>query len=144
MADWKKLATAFSFSRPWRSRAMPPDTWRRPLLAFLAGLALVAGMMAPHDVTVDLAGVISRVEVAETAVHPDLPVHLEGAEIKIHPGCAACLLQLGSSTIMGRPPAPPLLLPPAGHVAALVAKVSSAKPSLPGPARAPPVASPSA
>ncbi|HYU33687.1 MAG TPA: hypothetical protein VEW48_16160 [Thermoanaerobaculia bacterium] len=127
-----------------RARIAFPLAWWRPFLALLAGLALALGMMAPHDVAMDLAGMISPVEIAETAVHPLLPVHVEDAEIKVHPGCVACLLQLGSSTIMGRPPAPPLLLPPAGHVAALVAKVSSAKPSLPGPARAPPVASPSA
>jgi hypothetical protein len=121
-----------------------PLAWRRSLLALLAGVALAFGMVAPHDVAVEQAGAVSQVEIAETAVHPGAPAHFEDSEIKVHPGCVACLLQLGSSTVLSRPPAPPSLLPPDGYVAAPVAWVSSAKPSLLGPARAPPIASPSA
>lgn len=117
--------------------------WRRPLPALLAAFALAFGMAAPHDVAVEQAGRVSQVEIAETAVHPGAPAHLEGAEYKVHPGCAACLLQLGSSTILACPPAFLSPLPQGGHVAAAVAQVSSAKPALPGPARAPPIASPS-
>src|SRR4030095_2051709 len=32
--------------------------------------------------------------------------HFEDAEIKVHPGCVGCLLQLGSSTVLKPPPAP--------------------------------------
>jgi hypothetical protein len=118
--------------------------WRRPLPALLAGLALAFGMAAPHDVAVEQAGRVSRVEIAESAVHPGAPAHFEDAESKVHPGCAACLLQLGSSTILVRPLAPAPPLPQGGHAALPAARVSSAKPFLPGPARAPPIASPSA
>ena len=121
-----------------------PVSWRRPLLALLAGVALALGMAAPHDMAVELAGTVSQVEIAETAVHPGAPAHFENAEIKVHPGCVACLLQLGSSTVLKHAPA---VLPPSprgSYVAALNAQLSSAKPSLPGPARAPPFASLSA
>lgn len=118
--------------------------WRRPLPALLAGLALAFGMAAPHDVAVEQVGKVSQVEIAETAVHPGAPAHVEDAEYKLHPGCAACLLQLGSSTILACPPASQSPLPQGGQIAAPVAQVSSAKPSLPGPARAPPIASLSA
>jgi len=118
--------------------------WRRSLSALLAGFALAFGMAVPHDVAVEQAGRVSQVEIAETAIHPGAPAHLEDAEYKVHPGCAACLLQLGSSTILACPPASQSLLPQGGHVAAPVAQVPSAKPSLPGPARAPPTTSPSA
>ncbi len=118
--------------------------WRRPLPALLAALALAFGMVAPHDVAVEQAGKISRVEIAESAIHPDAPAHVEDAEYKVHPGCAACLLQLGSSTILVRPLAPAPPLPQGGHAALPAARIASAKPSLPGPARAPPIASPSA
>jgi hypothetical protein len=116
--------------------------WRRPLLALLAGFALAFGMVAPHDVAVEQTGKVSRVEIAETAVHPGAPAHFEDAEYKIHPGCAACLLQLGSSTILARPLAPAPPRPQGGHTALPIARIVSAKPSLPGPARAPPIASP--
>lgn len=114
----------------------------RPLLASLVGLALVCGMVAPHDASVERAGMHSGVEIAETAVHPGDPTHFESAEIKLHPGCTACLLQLGSSTILDRSPAPRQALPPGGNVPLLIQQVSSRKPSLLGPARAPPIASP--
>jgi|SRR6185295_7926343 len=121
-----------------------PFALRRSLLALLAGLALAFGMAAPHDVTVELAGVVSQVEIAETAVHPGDPAHFEDAELKVHPGCAACLLQIGSSTILGCPPALSTPLPPVGRAAAPVARAASANPTLLLPARAPPITSPSA
>jgi len=121
-----------------------PLSWRRPLLALVAGLALALGAVAPHDMAVERTGLVSPVEIAETAVHPGAPAHFEDATIKVHPGCTACLLQLGSGTVLGGPPAQISTLPPCGDVVAPPARVSSAAPSLPGPARAPPSASPSA
>jgi hypothetical protein len=122
-----------------------PLSWRRPLLALVAGLALVFGAVAPHDMAVERAGGVSRIiEIAETAVHPDAPAHFEEATIEVHPGCTACLLQLGSSTVLGRPLAATSTLPSCGNVAASLTRISSAAPSLSGPARAPPLSSPSA
>lgn len=121
-----------------------PLAWRRPLFALLAGLALAFGMAVPHDEAVEQAGMVSKVEVAETAVHPGDPAHFESAELKIHPGCMACLLQLGSSTVLGPSPALPLPLPPDRNLAVAVERASSGSISLLGPARAPPISSPSA
>jgi hypothetical protein len=121
-----------------------PSAWSRPLLALLAGFALAFTMMTPHDMAVEQAGGISQVEIAETAVHPDAPAHLEDAEFEVHSGCVACLLQLGSNTVLGRPLALQSPLPQVGHLATPLARISSAKPSLLGPARAPPIFSPSA
>src|SRR6185295_7208745 len=118
--------------------------WRRPLCALFAGLALAFGMAVPHDEAVEQAGMVSQVEIAETAVHPGDPAHFEDAELKVHPGCAACLLQIGSSTILGCPPALSTPLPPVGRAAAPVARAASANPTLLLPARAPPITSPSA
>jgi hypothetical protein len=126
------------------SRKPPPLAWYRPLLALVAGLALAFGMSAPHDMAVELAGVVSPVEIAETAVHPGDPAHFEDAELKLHPGCVACLLQLGSSSVLSRPPAPLPPLSQGSDFVAPIARLSSAKPSLLGPARAPPFSSPSA
>jgi hypothetical protein len=114
----------------------------RPILALLAVLALALGMVAPHDAEVERAGIVSTVEIAETAVHPGDPAHVESAKIEVHPGCVACLLQLGSRTVLERAPALPEPLPPGGHVAAPTARIASANTSLLGPARAPPLASP--
>jgi len=126
------------------SRKPPPLAWYRPLLALLAGVALALGMAAPHDMAMELAGVAARVEIAESAVHPGAPTHIENAELKLHPACVACLLQLGSNTVLRHPPAPVQPLPQGSHVAAPAAQISSAQPSRLGPARAPPFSSPSA
>ena len=121
-----------------------PIAWSRPLLTLLAGLALAFGMAAPHDVAVERAGPASSIEISETAIHPDAPAHLEDAEFKVHSGCVACLLQLGSSTVLDYRPAS-LSPPPQGqHVARPAARLSSADSFLSGPARAPPTSSPSA
>ncbi|MFL6198744.1 MAG: hypothetical protein ACJ76J_06190 [Thermoanaerobaculia bacterium] len=129
MSDCRKLCSPFA--------------WRRPLLALLAGLVLASGIV-PHDVAVEQAGLVSQVEIAETPLHPGAPAHIEGAEFKLHPACVACLLQLGRSTVPSLPPATLPPLPESGHVTAPVVRLSSARPVLVGPARAPPIASPSA
>src|SRR5688572_11867150 len=121
-----------------------PITRRRPLLALLAGFALVFGMAAPHDVAVELAGPASSIEISETAIHPEAPAHVEHAEIKVHSGCVACLLLLGSRTVLGHPLALATPVAQDAYVPAPAARISSAKPSLSGPARAPPISSPSA
>ena len=58
---------------------------------------------------------------------------LRAAEMKVHPGCAACLLQAETRTLSGPAPSP---LPPLErdvHVAVLVETVSSYDGSLPAP-----------
>ena len=121
-----------------------PSAWGRPLLALLAGFALACGLFVPHDVAVEQAGLVSQVEIAETPLHPGAPAHIESAEFKLHPACVACLLQLGRSTVPSLPPATLPPLPQSGHAAAPVVRLSSARPAPAGPARAPPIASPSA
>lgn len=119
-----------------------PFAWRRPLIALLAGFALASGMLAPHDAAGERAGMAFPIDIVENAVHPEAPPHFENAELKPHPGCVACLLQLQRSTVLSLPPA---MLPPlrqSVRVAAPVARFASAAPSLLGPARAPPIASP--
>lgn len=121
-----------------------PVAWWHALLVLAACFGMVFDGAAPHDMAADRAGAVSRVEIAESAVHPSDPAHFERAEIKVHPGCGACLLQLETRTV----PAPvPLPLPPLASdagVVALAETVSSHDGSLPGPARAPPVSSLSA
>lgn len=121
-----------------------PIAWWHALLVLASCFGLVFDGVVPHDMAADRVGAVSRVEIAASAVHPGDPAHFERAEMKVHPGCGACLLQLETQTV----PAPaPLPLPPVASdadVVALVETVSSHDGSLPGPARAPPVSSLSA
>ena len=110
----------------------------RPLAALAVSFAMAFASIAPHHAEVERAGLPSRVAIAETAVHPGAPAHCEAARIEVHRGCSACLVQLGSSTVLGRPLVPLPAMPPTGDVAAPDAEPTSARPSLPGPARAPP------
>lgn len=123
--------------------AHSPIAWPRAAVAFLAFLALALGSLAPHDMASEQAGAGARVEIAESAIHPGDPAHFEDAEIRVHPGCVACLLQLGSRIVLGHPPVP-LPLVRDTSLPTLVEAVPSADVSLSGPARAPPVSSPSA
>lgn len=116
-----------------------PIVWWHALLVLAACFGLVFDGAAPHDMAVDRAGVLSRVEIAESAVHPDDPAHFERAEMKVHPGCGACLLQLETRTVPGPAPLPLPPLASGSGVAALAETASSHDVSLPGPARAPPV-----
>lgn len=121
-----------------------PLAWWRLLFALAACLGLAVDGATPHDMAVDRVGTVSRVEIAESAVHPGDPAHMESAETTVHPGCVACLLQLDTRTVPGRPPVP---LPPVARdfsAAAPAVSVSSRDAALPGPARAPPACSPSA
>lgn len=115
-----------------------PLAWLRVLLAIAACLGLAFEGVTPHDMAADRAGAVSRMEIAESAIHPDDPAHLEQAEMKVHPGCVACLLQLETRTVLGHPPVP---LPPLArdaHAAASAVRPSSQDVALFGPARAPP------
>lgn len=118
-----------------------PIAWWHALLVLAVCLGLVFDGAAPHDMAADRAGTLSHVEIAESAVHPSDPAHFERAEMKVHPGCGACLLQLETRTV----PAPaPLPLPPLANdadVATWAEIVSSHDGSFTGPARAPPVSS---
>src|SRR5215216_5156008 len=121
------------------NRRSNPHPWLRGVVAFLAFLALALGSIAPHDMVADQVGRGSKVEIAESAVHPGEPAHFEAAEIKVHPGCVACLLQLETRTVLGRPPVP---LPPLARDASLaapVAAVPAGNARLFSPARAPPI-----
>lgn len=116
-----------------------PLAWWRVILALAACLGLAFDGATPHDMAADRAGAVSRMEIAESAVHPGDPAHLEQAEMKVHPGCVACLLQLETRTVLGQPPLP---IPPTArgaHAAASAVRASSRDVSLSGPARAPPV-----
>ena len=123
--------------------AHSPIAWPRAVVAFLAFLALAMGSLAPHDMAVEQAGSGSKVEIAESAIHPGDPAHFEDAEIKVHPACVACLLQLGSRIVLGHPPVPRPLVRDTS-LPTLVAAVPVTDVSLLGPARAPPISSPSA
>jgi hypothetical protein len=115
-----------------------PLAWWRVIFAIAACLGLAFEGVTPHDMAADRAGAVSRMEIAESAVHPDDPAHLEQAEMKVHPGCVACLLQLETRTVLGKPPIP---LPPLArdaYAAASAVRVSSRDAALLGPARAPP------
>lgn len=125
----------------FRSSALPPP-WRRAAVALLACLGLVLGMAAPHDLAVEQAGTAAKAEIAESAVHPGAPAHLEDAELKLHPPCLACLLQIQSGIVLSHPPA---ALPPLARdagVAFRLQQLASRDLSLRGPARAPPALSP--
>jgi hypothetical protein len=125
----------------WPIRSTPP-AWRRGAVAFLAFLALALGSVAPHDMAADHVGRGSKVEIAESAIHPQDPAHFEAAEIKVHPGCVACLLHAETRTVLGHPPVPLPPLERGASVAAPIEAVPSSTPSLFGPARAPPIPSP--
>jgi hypothetical protein len=116
-----------------------PLAWWRVIFAIAACLGLASEGVTPHDMAADRAGAVSRMEIAESAVHPGDPAHLEPAEMKVHPGCVACLLQLETRTVLGQPPIP---IPPLArdvHAAASAVRLSSRDVTLFGPARAPPV-----
>lgn len=125
-------------------RSHRPISWWRVLLALAACFGIGFDGAVPHDMAADRVGAVSRVEIAANAVHPDDPTHFEHAEIKVHPGCVACLLQFEKRTVPDSAPSP---LPPLERdapIAFLVETVSSCDGSLSGPARAPPVPSLSA
>src|SRR5262249_39438006 len=80
----------------------PPNflpSWRRMALAFLACAALVLEMVAPHDIAAEQEGVVAKVEIAESAVHPHSPAHFEKGKLKVHPPCVACLLHAQTRTV---------------------------------------------
>lgn len=119
----------------------PQPSWRRAALAFLASVALVLGMVVPHDMAVEQAGVVAKVEIAESAVHPHSPAHFEDGEFKVHPPCVACLLQAQTGTVLCPPPAAqkPLMQEAGLHLQPRL--LSSGEIPLTGPARAPPAVS---
>jgi len=118
--------------------------WGRAAVALLACCALAFGLLAPHDVVEERTGALSRVEIAESAVHPRAPAHFEDAEFKVHPGCPACLLQIQTGTALVRLPAA-LSLPSADRELTVPAERTPSQTVLHrSPARAPPVLSPSA
>jgi hypothetical protein len=120
-----------------------PPSWQRSALAFLACLALVLGMAAPHDLAVEQAGPSARVEIAESAIHPGSPAHFETAELKVHPPCVACLLQAQAGTVLCHLPAAQKPLARDGGLAVRSRRLAAVEIPLTGPARAPPAVSPS-
>ena len=122
------------------SRNLYPQIARRQAAAALVAiLALAFGFFAPHDVVEERTGSFSRVEIAESAVHPQAPAHFEDGEFKVHPPCPACLLQIQTGTALVRLPAASPLLTEDSEVAALVERIPSQTLSHPSPARAPPI-----
>ena len=116
-------------------------SWRRAALAFLACAALVLGMVVPHDMAVEQAGAVAKVEIAESAVHPHSPAHFEDGEFKIHPPCVACLLQAQAGTVLCPPPAAQKPLAREASLPAQPRRLASGEIPLTGPARAPPAVS---
>jgi hypothetical protein len=125
-------------------RPLVSSSWWRGLLVLVTAAAVGLGSAAPHNPAAEVAGGFVRVEIAETADHPEEPAHFESSRIEIHPGCMACLAQIqaGSAPIL-LPAARPLLAE-AGRVVAAADQVPSREIRCLGPARAPPVLSPSA
>lgn len=131
-----------------RRRPLPssPPSWRRALLALLAGVALALGALAPHDQALeDISPALTPKSVAETARHPGDPTHFEALFTEVHHACVACLLQIESR---GQAAGPPVsALPPLAWDAGRGALAEQAPaPGLrrAGPPRAPPLLSPAA
>ncbi|MFL6195230.1 MAG: hypothetical protein ACJ75H_13730 [Thermoanaerobaculia bacterium] len=120
----------------------PRLTYGRAFLVLLTGLALALSAAFPHDMAAEQAGNLVRAEIAVNAVHPGSPAHFEASDIQIHPPCLACLLQLQTGTVLGRPSASPPPLRTGDRFAALTEQAPAQKPSRVGPARAPPASSP--
>ncbi len=121
-----------------RTSHRPIAGWRA-LLVLAAFLGMVFDGMVPHDMAVDRSGGAASVEVSQSAVHPGDPAHIEQrAEMEVHPGCVACLLQMATRTVPGPAPLPLPPLTPGVRAVAPVTVASSQDSSLLGPARAPP------
>jgi hypothetical protein len=116
-----------------------PFSWRRALLALVAGTGLAFGTIAPHDPLTERPGVPVGMEISENAVHPNAPEHIESSHAEVHPPCQACLLQIQTQSIQPRPVA--VLLRPDDDVAFSILSETVLSVSVPrlGPARAPPV-----
>ena len=120
-----------------------PAAWRRALLALLVSLALGFDMMALHDAGAEHSAAPYGVEIAESAIHPGDPAHFEASDIRAHHGCPGCLVQLqmglapASQVSIASPVPGPALTAPAEQAIVQIAVLC-------GPARAPPVSSPSA
>jgi hypothetical protein len=119
----------------------PQPSWRRTALTFLACVALVLGMVVPHDMAAEQAGVAAKVEIAESAVHPHSPAHFEDAEFKVHPPCVACLLQAQAGTVLCPPPSAQKPLVQEAGTPLQPRLLASGEIPLTGPARAPPAVS---
>jgi hypothetical protein len=131
-----------------RRHPLPPSppSWRRSLLALLAGIALAFGAVAPHDQALEGTGKsLTPTVVAETALHPGDPAHFEASSTEIHHVCVACLLQIQSrGQIAGSPSS---TLPPLAWdagISSLTEQASSPGLRRTGPPRAPPFLSPAA
>jgi len=121
-----------------RALTPAPFSWKRALLALAVGLAMAAGLVVPHAPVAEHTGAPSGVEIDKSARHPGEPAHVESSHIEHHPGCAACLLQMQSSSSLAAPAALPIPVP-LGTVSAQAEQTSPKTALDPGPARAPPV-----
>lgn len=121
-----------------------PGLRRSPvrLLATVLGLlaALALGAADLHDTAAEhVDGGLRAVQVSEGASHPRDAQHVETSQIKLHPGCSACLLELqllGSAlpARLGLPvPAPTAASPSLPRIACVAAVTPVGSP------RAPPV-----
>lgn len=121
------------------SRTSVPFSWRRALLALVAGTGLALGTVAPHDPLTERPGVPVGVEISENAVHPNAPTHVESSHAEVHPPCQACLLQIQTQSIPLRPAA--VLAQPDDAASFALPSETVLSVSVPrlGPARAPPV-----
>jgi hypothetical protein len=118
----------------------PPSSWRRAVVAWIMGCALVLGGLTPHAPAEEHADSLRGVEIDGAAQHPRDPSHIEGSRPEVHPACAACLLQIQGSSLL-TPLAPLPGLQPGAAVAVQPRPHVSPPVQVPGPARAPPVPS---
>lgn len=116
-----------------------PLPWRRAIVAWFLGCALLLGAVAPHAPSEGHAESLQAFEIDGAAQHPGDPAHFEGSRPETHPACLACLLHLQSSSLL-TPPAPLPGLLPGETVAALPVRLTAPAFSVPGPARGPPAA----
>jgi hypothetical protein len=120
-------------------------SWRRSLVAWLMGCALILGGLTPHAPSEEhaspfLQGTEFGIEFDSAAQHPREPIHLEGSRPESHPACPACLLHIQGSSLVRSPAPLPGLQP--GEAVALRLGPSLSPPFLIlRPARGPPVLS---
>jgi hypothetical protein len=108
----------------------------------MLGCVLLLGALTPHSPAEEHGDSLQSFEIDGAAQHPGDPAHFEGSRPETHPACPACLLHVQTSSLV-TPPAPLHGLLPGEAVALRPERSIIPAFTVPGPARAPPVSSPS-